>query len=93
MCLSEFRRQTGHMLVPSQNKFWRGHYRLLTRVEVHNHKDEAVVVELGEKIRGDWRVVKESYNREKVDSSTLVHKLSLGKSEKQTLTYSVRLRW
>ena len=66
---------------------------MLTRVEVHNHKDEAVVAELREKIRDDWRVVKESHNGEKVDGSTLVHKLSHGMSEKQTLTYSVRLRW
>ena len=63
------------------------------RVEVHNHKDEAVVVELREKMRGDLRVVKEGHKGEKVDSSTLVNKLSLGKSEKQTLTYSVRLSW
>jgi len=63
------------------------------RVEVHNHKDEAFVVELHEKMRGDLRVVKEGHKGEKVDSSTLVNKLSLGKSEKQTLTYSVRLSW
>ncbi|HAK52690.1 MAG TPA: hypothetical protein DCM54_12430 [Gammaproteobacteria bacterium] len=63
------------------------------RVVVQNHKDEPVVVHLHEKIHGDWRVVKESHKGEKTDSSTLAYTLSLGKSERQTVTYSVRLRW
>ncbi|MDA0789195.1 MAG: hypothetical protein O2780_07030 [Proteobacteria bacterium] len=62
-------------------------------VEVHNHKDEPVVVEVEEKLHGSWRLLSESHESDQPDSTTLRFALPLEAGQKQTIAYAVRMEW
>jgi hypothetical protein len=63
------------------------------RIDVANHKSEAVTVRLQEKVAGNWRLLKETVDSVKVDSTTFQYDLDLGRNDEATVTYSVRLSW
>jgi hypothetical protein len=62
-------------------------------IELRNHKDEDVRVEVREPAGGDWQVVKSSHPPEKDDAASFHFDVSVPKRGKAQLTYTVRVRW
>ena len=63
------------------------------KVEVRNHKDEDIDVELVEPLYGDWEVLESSLPYEKRDARTIVFSMPVVKDGAATCTYRVRVRW
>ena len=62
-------------------------------IELRNHKDSAVQVEIFEPIGGDWKVLKASHKHTKKDSRTFTFDVAVPARGKTKITYSVRIRW
>jgi hypothetical protein len=62
-------------------------------IELRNHKDEAVKVELREPAGGDWTIVESSHPATKEDASTFTFEVPVPKRGKTKVTYRVRVRW
>lgn len=62
-------------------------------VEVRNHKDEDIRVEVREPTGGDWQVTKSSHPAQKEDNNNLYFDVPVAKRGKTLLTYSIRVRW
>ncbi len=62
-------------------------------IELRNHKDEAVRVEVMEPIAGDWEILTESHRHIKEDSKTFKFDVSVPARGKTQVTYRVRVRW
>jgi hypothetical protein len=62
-------------------------------VELRNHKDEDVRVEVREPAGGDWQIVRSSHRPEKDDASTFHFDVPVPKRGKVQLTYTLRVRW
>jgi hypothetical protein len=62
-------------------------------VEVRNHKDEDVRVEVREPAGGDWQVVSSSHPAVKDDARSFHFDVAVPKQGKTQLTYTVRVRW
>jgi hypothetical protein len=63
------------------------------KIEVRNHKDEDVEVELVEPLYGDWEVLESNLPYEKRDARTIVFAMPVAKDGTATCTYRVRVRW
>jgi hypothetical protein len=62
-------------------------------IELRNHKDENVSVEVREPAGGDWEVVQSSHPAKREDASTFTFDVSVPKQGKTKVTYKVRVRW
>jgi hypothetical protein len=62
-------------------------------VEVRNHKDDAVAVEIVEHRQGDWEVLSEPLAHEKRDSHTMVYEVEIPANGSITIEYTVRTTW
>jgi hypothetical protein len=62
-------------------------------VELRNHKDEDVRVEVREPAGGDWQVVSSSHPAVKDDARSFHFDVAVPKQGKTQLTYTVRVRW
>jgi hypothetical protein len=62
-------------------------------IELRNHKDESVRVEVMEPIAGDWEILSESHRHIKEDSKTFKFDVSVPARGKTQVTYRVRVRW
>ncbi|MEZ4220212.1 MAG: DUF4139 domain-containing protein [Polyangiaceae bacterium] len=62
-------------------------------IELRNHKDDAVTVEVVEPIAGEWEIVQESHRHKKEDSKTFKFDVGVPARGKSLLTYRVRVRW
>jgi hypothetical protein len=62
-------------------------------LELRNHKDENIVVEVREPVGGDWTVVSSSLPATREDANTMTFNASVPKRGKTKLTYRVRVRW
>jgi hypothetical protein len=62
-------------------------------VELRNHKDEDVRVEVREPAGGDWQIVNSSHRAEKDDATSFHFDVPVPKNGKTQLTYTVRVRW
>jgi hypothetical protein len=62
-------------------------------VEVRNHKDEAVHVEVREPAGGDWTIVESSLPATKEDSQTFTFDVPVPKRGATKVKYRVRVRW
>jgi hypothetical protein len=62
-------------------------------VELRNHKDEDVRVEVREPAGGDWQIVNSSHHPEKDDARNFHFDVPVPKGGKTQLTYTVRVRW
>jgi hypothetical protein len=62
-------------------------------IELRNHKDEAVTVEVREPAGGDWTIVESSHPAKREDASMFKFDVSVPKRGKTTVTYKVRVRW
>ena len=62
-------------------------------VELRNHKDEAVEVEVVEPIGGDWTIEQASHSHKKEDAKTFIFEVNVPARGKTKITYRVRIRW
>jgi hypothetical protein len=62
-------------------------------IELRNHKDEDVRVEVREPAGGDWKIVSSSHPAERDDASSFHFDVSVPKRGKAELAYTVRVRW
>jgi hypothetical protein len=63
------------------------------RVELRNHKDEAVEVRVIEPIGGDWRVLSSSHEHVRMDAHTFRFDVRVPARGTETVEYRVRVRW
>ncbi len=81
-------------------------YRILTRnstqrfdteqqwqINLRNHKEKPVVVEVIEPIPGDWKILEATQKYEKTDASTIKFIVKLDKNESKTIDYRVKIRY
>ena len=61
-------------------------------IELRNHKDSAVSVEVEESMLGDWTILESSLPHVKRDAMTAVFTVSVPANGKATLTYRARVR-
>jgi hypothetical protein len=62
-------------------------------VEIRNHKDTDVTVELREPAGGDWQIVKSSHTAVKDDNQNFHFDVPVPKRGKTQVTYTLRVRW
>jgi hypothetical protein len=62
-------------------------------IELRNHKDEAVRVEVREPAGGDWTIVESSIPATKEDASTFTFDVPVPKRGSTKVKYRVRVRW
>jgi hypothetical protein len=62
-------------------------------IELRNHKDTAVEVEVFEPVGGDWEIVTESMPHTKKDAHTFTFMPKIAARGKHTISYRVRIRW
>lgn len=63
------------------------------QIEIRNHKDENVAVEMRERIDADQTLLQSSQAARKVDAGTFAFDLTVPKRGHATLSYRVRVRW
>ncbi len=63
------------------------------QIQVRNHKDEEVEVELMEPIGADWQILSSSHRHEKLDAHTFKFTVKVPARGETTVTYRVRVRW
>jgi hypothetical protein len=62
-------------------------------IEVRNHKDEDIKVEVREPVGGDWTIVNSSHPAVKDDAQTFHFDVSVPKQGKAQVKYTLRVRW
>jgi len=62
-------------------------------IELRNHKDEDVSIEVREPAGGDWTIVTSSHPAQRDDANTFHFDVNVPKRGKTKLTYKVRVRW
>lgn len=68
-------------------------YRTTWSVELRNHKDEDVVIEVREPVGGDWSVLKSSLAHEKVSNDELLFRVPVKSGGETTLTYTIEVKY
>jgi hypothetical protein len=63
------------------------------QIEIRNHKDQAVKVEIREPIAGDWTIEQSSHPHTKEDANTFIFDVPVPKRGSTKVTYRVRVRW
>ena len=62
-------------------------------VELRNHKDEDVEVDVVEPVGGDWTILNASHEWERLDSGTFRFQVDVPARGETTIEYRVRVRW
>jgi hypothetical protein len=62
-------------------------------IDLRNHKDEAVEVDVMEPIGGDWSIVQSSHKWERVDAATFRFRVSVPARGETKVTYQARVKW
>jgi len=62
-------------------------------IELRNHKDEDVEVEVREPASGDWEIVSESQKHKKEDARTFSYTVKIPARKSTKISYKVRVRW
>ena len=62
-------------------------------VELRNHKDEAVEVDVFEPVGGDWEILRASHEYTKHDAHTFTFRVPVAKRGAEKIRYRVRVRW
>jgi hypothetical protein len=62
-------------------------------IQLRNHKDDAVEVDVMEPVGGDWTVIESSHRWERVDARTFRFRVSVPARGETTVTYRVRVKW
>lgn len=62
-------------------------------IQIRNHKEEDVAVDVVEPASGDWEIVSASHPHEKLDQQTFAFRVDVPSRGQTTVTYRVRVRW
>jgi len=62
-------------------------------IELRNHKDEPVTVEVIEPASGEWEILRSSHPHERRDAQSFRFKPEVPANGKTLVTYTVRVRW
>jgi hypothetical protein len=62
-------------------------------INLRNHKDEDVEVEIFEPVMADWEIISSSHRAEKLDAHTFKYTVEVPARGDETITYRVRVRW
>ena len=62
-------------------------------VDLRNHKDEAVTVDVLEPIGGDWTIVASSHKWERVDARTFKFEVGIPARGETKVTYQAKVKW
>ena len=62
-------------------------------IELRNHKDEDVRVEVREPAGGDWKITSSSHPPVRDDNNTVHFDVPVPKQGKTQLAYTMRVRW
>ena len=63
------------------------------QIELRNHKEEDVVVEVLEHAGGDWEIVESSHEAQKEDANSFRFRIDVPRRGAAELLYRLRLRW
>lgn len=81
------RRQTDFRVI-SSGHLWEAAFELVIR----NHKDEDVTVRVIEPLPGDWRMLENSHDYEKLDAFTVAFDVPVKAGGETTLTYRMQVK-
>ncbi len=70
-----------------------GLYEVSFEIKVRNHKESPVTVSVIEPIPGDWEILQNSHDYEKVEAHTVQFDVPVDKDEEAKLQYRVRVRF
>lgn len=62
-------------------------------IQLRNHKDEPVRVDVFEPVGGDWEILESSHAYEREDARTFTFDVPVAARSRETITYRVRVRW
>jgi hypothetical protein len=62
-------------------------------IELRNHKDEAVAVEVIEPASGDWEILSASHPAKKEDAHTFKFTADVPSRGETKISYKIRVRW
>lgn len=62
-------------------------------ITVRNHKRETVNVTVNERIFGDWFIIDENINGEKLDASTQQYNFDVKRKGSRTFSYTARITY
>ncbi len=68
-------------------------YESAWEVEIRNHKEKPVTIEVIEPVHGDWEIINSTHEARKVDAFTLKFPVSVPADGKSVLRYRVRVRY
>ncbi len=63
------------------------------RIDVRNHKDERIEVDLIEPIGGDWQILSSTHAYERLDAHTFRYRLPIAANGEIEVRYTARVRW
>ncbi len=63
------------------------------KIELRNHKDEAVEVDVVEPASGDWQILQSSHPQTKEDAHTFRFRVKVPSRGAETISYRARVRW
>jgi len=70
-----------------------GLYEVSFEIKLRNHKETPVTVSVIEPIPGDWEILQNSHDYEKVEAHTVQFDVPVKKDEEAKLRYRVRVRF
>lgn len=62
-------------------------------ITLSNHKDEDITVKVIEPIPGDWKILRSTHKYTKTDARTVEFNVPVGRDQKSTLAYRVRVKF
>ena len=68
-------------------------YEVEWEITLRNHKQEAITVEVIERMPGDWEVLRASHPHEKIQAFTAQWKIPVAKDGESKLSYRIRVRF
>jgi hypothetical protein len=74
-------------------KIGRYDYESAYEIKIRNHKDKAVDVIVREPIPGEWALLENSHEYEKIDAHTIEFKVTIPPNDRVSITYRVRIGW
>jgi len=63
------------------------------QIQLRNHKDEVVEVDVMEPVGGDWTIIQSSHEWTRVDAGTFRFRVPVGARAETTINYTARVRW
>jgi hypothetical protein len=81
------RTETDHQRIDERTQ------KMSVKIEVRNHKDQAVDVSIVEQMPGDWTITAKSHDYRKTDAHTIEFPVTVPANGSVTVTYTVRFRY